>query len=391
MSGNDDVFSHQQPNNNEDEEVMVPRASCWRRRRGTALISVFVAVVVLLAVLIPAYVAPRGNKDDDSPSGQTSLEDQGGEPRPPGTPATASNATEAPSPAPSNLRTKSPVTEVPSGQPTAHFYESDVSAMLALIDEFESEEFYMINLVQYRDQAVYEDGRSTNLTGIEANTIYGTYMFNEMLPSIGAEVVYSAAVERDVINNSTKWDSSAVVKYPNGTAFRQMITTPKFQEMLAHKNAALQDTLVLGTRLVIAPNFPPENNPPFPPTTSDLPFAFMHIFDFKENAVYAEGDENADNSRTGEQAVGLYSANAGPVAFPLGIRMLVEFEVKAVLSGATTGWEKVRINSFPSHATFSTLTSNPVWQTGVHHRRAGLEKTSGLMTSPIMINKFAFS
>jgi hypothetical protein len=259
---------------------------------------------------------------------------------------------------------------------------------MALLNEFSSEELYMVNLFQHRDNAVYADGRPTNLTGAEADKIYGDYMINEMLPSVGAEIVYSAAIERDVRNsNSTKWDACAIVRYPNGTAFRQMIFTPKFQEMLVHKRAGLHDTVVLGTRLAILPNFPVVENPPFPASASDLPFAFVHIIDYRDKAMYAEGDENADNNRTGEEAVGLYSANAGPVAFPLGIRILAQFEVAAVISGPSIGWERVRVNLFPSHATFESLTSDPTWESGLHHRVAGIEKTYALMTSPITINK----
>lgn len=87
---------------------------------------------------------------------------------------------------------------------------------------------------------------------------------------------------------------------------------------------------------------------------------------------------------TGRDAVGLYSQNAGTVAVPLGVQPLAWFEIEAILQGDVDTWEEVRINWFPSHATFEALTSDPIWQSGSHHRTAGLEQTYAIQSLPLL-------
>lgn len=281
-------------------------------------------------------------------------------------------------------------TPPPTAQPTAYFYESNPAELFAFLDTHPlGEAFYMVNVIKYRDQAIYRDGRPTNLTGSAANAIYTSWIQSVMFPAIDSEVVYSAAVEIDGANpNATiKWDTAGVVRYANTTAFRQMIANPEFQEMLAHKTAGVYETVVLATSVKLR-GFPLLEDPPFPPTDTDLSFAFMHILDYNDFAQYQQGDDDADGNRTGEQAVGVYNANAAPVVFPLGVRPLVFLNVEAVVAGPELGWEEVRINFFPSHRTLDAVTSNPTWQSGYHHRIAGVTKTYALMTSPIRVNQF---
>ena len=47
----------------------------------------------------------------------------------------------------------------------------------------------------------------------------------------------------------------------------------------------------------------------------------------------------------------------------------------------------MRINLFPSHAAFQALTDDARWQSGTHHRAAGLEQTFAIMNQPT-INHF---
>lgn len=247
--------------------------------------------------------------------------------------------------------------------------------------------FYMVNLIRYREQAEYPDGRATDLTGEAAAAIYGEFMRRTKLPETGAEIVYAGLVEQDVVGG-TDFDRVAVVRYPSRAAFAAMISAPDFQEMSVHKRAGVEDTVAMATTSVAVPDLPPLDAPPFPATETDRPFAFVHVLDFRDTAQYAEGDADADNTRTGEEAVNTYSANAGQVAIPLGVRPHALLDVQATIIGPVDEWEEVRINWFPSHATFEALTSDPTWQTGSHHRAAGLEKTYALMTDP-QINMFS--
>lgn len=267
--------------------------------------------------------------------------------------------------------------------------QADLEALTEFVsvDPADDGPFYMVNLIEYRDEAVYDDGRPTNLSGREADAIYGEWMRTEQLPSMGAEIVYIGEVERDLIGG-TDFDLVAVVRYPSRAEFFAMVRSNEFQNMLVHKNAGVADTTVLATSIQDLPAMPPVVDPPFPSSADDPSFAFVHLLDYRDTAQYAVGDADADPNRSGRDAVALYSQNASTVAPPLGVRPVAWFNVEAVIRGAHDGWEEVRINLFPSHATFTELTSDPDWAAARHHREAGIERTYAIQTLPLT-NQFA--
>lgn len=300
---------------------------------------------------------------------------------------TSTTTTPVPTTTTTTTTTTVPTTTVPPPIVGGEADAANVEALQAFLASGPADEpFYMVNLIRYRDQAEYADGRETDLTGEEADELYGEFMRTIKLPEIGAEIVYAATVEQDLIGG-TQFDRVGVVRYPSRTAFQAMVTSPDFQEMNVHKQAGVADTVVMATNLLVAPDLPLLETYPFPATEDDAPFAFVHVLDYRDTAVYAEGDENADDTRSGSDAVQLYQNNAGTVALPLGVRALAWFEVEQTIIGPADQWDEVRINWFPSHAAFEALTSDPQWESGVHHRAAGLAATYAIMTAP-EINAF---
>ncbi|MDG2304353.1 MAG: hypothetical protein P8R42_06800 [Candidatus Binatia bacterium] len=59
--------------------------------------------------------------------------------------------------------------------------------------------FYMVNLIRHRERAEYEDGRENDLTGAEADGIYGGLIL-PILASVGARPVFVANVEVNLID-----------------------------------------------------------------------------------------------------------------------------------------------------------------------------------------------
>ena len=270
----------------------------------------------------------------------------------------------------------------------AEMGEANVAEISAFLQDPDDDggPFYMVNMIRYRDQADYPDGRASDLTGEEADAIYGEFMAETMLPKYGHEVVYIADVETDVVGESA-WDQIAVVKYASRASFAEMSQDPDFQEMAIHKAAGVLDTVVLATSLIETPSLPPLEDPPFPATEDDTVMAFMHVLAYHDTAQYQPGDEDADPERSGRDAVALYSQNAGTVAQDLGVRPAAWLDVEATVFGPVGVWDEVRINLFPSHAAFQALTEDAGWQSGTHHRTAGLEQTFAIMNQPA-INQF---
>jgi hypothetical protein len=285
---------------------------------------------------------------------------------------------------PDGLGTPSSAADYPSpdGAPPAlpNVNIDQIQAFLT-VDPAEDGPFYMVNLLRYNERANYGPNGDKGLTGQEADAIYGQFMQSTMLPQIGAEIVYRADVEADMLGG-TNYDQVAVVRYPSRAAFASMQSNVDFQTLVGHKNAGVAETLVLATTLQDLPLTDPEPNPPFPATADDPPFAFVHFFDYRDIAQYQPGDVDAAADRPGRDAVGLYSQNAGQVAAPLGVSAWAWFDVEAVFIGESTGWDEVRINGFPSHRTLQELIGNPDWQAGSHHRTAGLEETYAIMSLP---------
>lgn len=110
--------------------------------------------------------------------------------------------------------------------------------------------FYMVNLIHYRDQAEYADGRETDLTGREANALYSP---TEFLTAIGARPVFMTEVANQIDGDDFIWDDVAVVEYPCPVAFFAMILNPDFQARAVHKDAGVEKTIVMVTNLTPVP------------------------------------------------------------------------------------------------------------------------------------------
>merc|ERR1740124_1101272 len=100
-----------------------------------------------------------------------------------------------------------------------------------LLRKSPKDEFYMVNLFKYREMALYEDGRPTALTGREAQAIYENFLLTEILPTVGAEVVFNATIADPI------WDHATIIKYPNGSAYLTKILTNREvqNQMILHR------------------------------------------------------------------------------------------------------------------------------------------------------------
>jgi uncharacterized protein (DUF1330 family) len=122
-------------------------------------------------------------------------------------------------------------------------------AQIAMLMEPDDEPIYMVNLLKYRDKAEYADGRETDLSGREAYEIYGAGVV-ETLADVGAEVVFGGRVSGLVLGEVEElWDDVAIAKYPNRAAMLAMIASPKYQDILVHRNAGLAGQLNIETRV----------------------------------------------------------------------------------------------------------------------------------------------
>jgi len=101
----------------------------------------------------------------------------------------------------------------------------------------------MLNLLCFREQAAYEDGREA--TGAEAYAAYG----RESAPifqRVGGEIIWRGKPEVMVIGPKEKrWDMIFIARYPTAGAFLEMVTDPDYRIAVRHRQAAVRDSRLI--------------------------------------------------------------------------------------------------------------------------------------------------
>jgi uncharacterized protein (DUF1330 family) len=101
----------------------------------------------------------------------------------------------------------------------------------------------MVNLLKFKDQAEYADGRDADLSGAEA---YGRYAreMKKLVEASGGRFVFGAAVANLLLGEVEQlWDQVGIVEYPSSKALIEISMTPEFQAIEIHREAGLAGQL----------------------------------------------------------------------------------------------------------------------------------------------------
>jgi len=105
----------------------------------------------------------------------------------------------------------------------------------------------MVNLLKYKEKAIYDDGRDTNLSGEEAYGLYAAEVIN-LVKKYGGEFLFAGKVNRLMLGEVDEmWDSIAIAKYPNRKAMFEMTMDPEYQKIHVHRDAGLEGQLNIET------------------------------------------------------------------------------------------------------------------------------------------------
>ena len=105
----------------------------------------------------------------------------------------------------------------------------------------------MVNLLKYKEKAIYDDGRDTNLSGEEAYGLYAAEVLN-LVEKYGGEFLFAGKVNRLMLGEVEEmWDSIAIAKYPNRKAMFEMTMDPEYQKIHVHRDAGLEGQLNIET------------------------------------------------------------------------------------------------------------------------------------------------
>lgn len=99
---------------------------------------------------------------------------------------------------------------------------------------------HMLNLIRFRDKAVYPDGRSA--TGAEAYAAYGRESYPVFARLLG-RIVWRGSFELMLIGPTDEnWDECFIAEYPSVAAFVEMIRDPIYREAVKHRQAGVLDS-----------------------------------------------------------------------------------------------------------------------------------------------------
>jgi uncharacterized protein (DUF1330 family) len=106
----------------------------------------------------------------------------------------------------------------------------------------------MLNLLKFRDRAVYADGRETDLRGEQAYQLYASEM-KKLVEAAGGRFVWGAQVVGLLLGHVDElWDMVGVVEYPEPATLIAIASSPAFAEIEKHREAGLAGQLNITTR-----------------------------------------------------------------------------------------------------------------------------------------------
>lgn len=122
-------------------------------------------------------------------------------------------------------------------------------AFAAFFDSDDGRPFYMINIQDFRTQAVYPDGQYPEIEDAsEAARLYGQGVVPQLLLR-GSYPMFMAAPMQTLLKtmpaDTARFEDIAIVRYRSRRDFLDMMASEPFQSVLIHKWASLEGTIVL--------------------------------------------------------------------------------------------------------------------------------------------------
>ena len=117
----------------------------------------------------------------------------------------------------------------------------------ALRDACPDDPVVMLNLLKFRDRAIYPAGSPhPACSGAEAYRRYQTAFVDTVGDVSHAEVVGEGKVGRHFIGDvSQDWDKCLLVRHPSRQHFLSMMADAAYREALVHRYAGLERTILL--------------------------------------------------------------------------------------------------------------------------------------------------
>lgn len=105
----------------------------------------------------------------------------------------------------------------------------------------------MVNLLKFRERALYPDGRDAHLPGRDAYLRYAAAV-TELLPKFGGRAIFAGDVTFLALGRVEElWDEIALAEYPDRAALWAMSTSEAWRKIAIHREAGLAGQLNIET------------------------------------------------------------------------------------------------------------------------------------------------
>lgn len=106
----------------------------------------------------------------------------------------------------------------------------------------------MVNLLKFKDKAIYADGSEPELSGRDAYLRYGAGV-QGCLAAVGGKARFAGFVTDLMLGEVEEmWDMVAIAEYPSRAAMLQMVQSPEYQSITKHRDAGLAGQLNIRTK-----------------------------------------------------------------------------------------------------------------------------------------------
>jgi len=105
----------------------------------------------------------------------------------------------------------------------------------------------MVNLLKFRDRAVYADGRPDDLSGRDAYMLYVIDM-QRIVEAAGGRFLFAGDVKGLVVGEvEDLWDAVGIAEYPSRDVFHRIASSPEVEAIGIHREAGLAGQLLILT------------------------------------------------------------------------------------------------------------------------------------------------
>jgi len=129
----------------------------------------------------------------------------------------------------------------------------DESQLVALIEAGHQGPLQFVNLLAFRERAIYPAGHElagAGLSGVDAYGRYGEIALAQVGRRGGRLILYND-VHQLLIGLTRPWDQILVIEFPDANAFVDMIRDRDYQASLVHRDAGLAEVVILITRSLL--------------------------------------------------------------------------------------------------------------------------------------------